>query len=40
MGFAVRLPDTVKFVNNANDSIDLALIEIKGARLKELQSVF
>jgi len=40
IGFAVRLPDTVKFVNDVNDSIDLALIEIKGARVKELKSVY
>ncbi len=40
MGFAVRLPTAVTFVNDANDSIDLALIELKGYRVKELKSVY
>jgi hypothetical protein len=40
MGFAVRLSDTIRFVNDANDSIDLALIELKDERVRELQSVY
>lgn len=40
MGFAVRLPSLVRFVNDANDSIDLALIELKDDRVKELQSIY
>jgi len=31
--FAIRLPDEIKFINNATDSIDLALVEFKGHRL-------
>lgn len=40
MGFSVRLPNVVIFVNDANDSIDLALIELKNYRVKELKSVY
>lgn len=36
-GFSVRLPDEIKFINNATDSIDLALVEIKKERLSELK---
>jgi hypothetical protein len=36
-GFSVRLPDEIKFVNNATDSIDLALVEIKKERLAALK---
>jgi hypothetical protein len=37
-GFAIRLPNEVKFIDNGNDSIDLALIQLKNERLKELKS--
>lgn len=37
-GFAVRLPDEVTFINNDNDSIDLALIRLRGARLEHLKA--
>ncbi|MEJ5996238.1 hypothetical protein WG904_17545 [Pedobacter sp. Du54] len=40
MGFAVRLPDSVKFLNDANDSIDLAIIELKSYRVSELKTVY
>lgn len=38
--FAVRLPDEIMFINNATDSIDLALIEFKGDRLNMLKSYY
>jgi len=38
LGFSVGLPDEIKFVNNATDSIDLALFELKNERLAELKS--
>lgn len=37
-GFAVRLPNEVTFINNENDSIDLALIQIRADRLKALNA--
>jgi len=37
-GFSIRLPNEVKFIDGGNDSIDLALIQIKNERLKELKS--
>jgi hypothetical protein len=37
-GFAVRLPDEVTFINNENNSIDLALIPLKAERLRELKN--
>lgn len=37
-GFAVRLPDEVKFINNDNDSIDLALVQLKAERLQHLKA--
>jgi len=36
----VRLLDEVKFINNENDSIELALIQIKNERLRELKSCY
>lgn len=39
-GFAVRLPNVALFINDDKDSIDLALIQIKGARIKELKSIY
>ena len=38
MGFAVRLPTKVTFINNETDSIDLALLHLKGERVRELKS--
>jgi hypothetical protein len=38
--FAVRLPSQATFINNDNDSIDLAVIPIKGARISVLKSRF
>lgn len=37
-GFAVRIPDEVKYINNDNDSIDLALIPLKAERLQHLKA--
>lgn len=37
-GFAVRLPDDFKFINNDEDSIDLAVIRLKDDRLEHLQA--
>ena len=37
-GLAVRLPNEVTFINDEKDSIDLALIQMKGARLSGLKS--
>ena len=39
-GFAVRLPNDIKFINDENNSIDLAVITLKGHRLKELKSCY
>lgn len=38
MGFAVRLPDAAFYLNDGDPSIDIALIELKSHRLKELKS--
>lgn len=38
--FAVRLPIKATFINNDNDSIDLAVVPIKGARISVLKSRF
>jgi len=37
-GFAVRLPKEVRFIKNENDSIDLALVQLKGERIRALKS--
>lgn len=37
---ALRLPNGIKFTNNDTDSIDLALIQIKDKRFKEIKSHF
>ncbi len=37
-GFSVRLPNKVKFIDSDNNSIDLALIQLKAERVKELKS--
>lgn len=37
-GFAVRLPTEVKFINNENDSIDLALIHLRAERVDHLKA--
>ena len=37
-GFAVRIPDEIKYINNDNDSIDLALIPLKEERLQHLKT--
>lgn len=37
-GFAVRLPNEVQFINNDNDSIDLALIRLKAERVVHLKA--
>lgn len=39
-GFSVRLPYQVKYINNDTDSIDLALIQLTGERLKELKTCY
>lgn len=39
-GLAVRLPNAALFINDDKDSIDLALIQIKDARIKELKSLY
>lgn len=36
-GFAVRLPNEVQFINNDNDSIDLALIQLRAERVDHLK---
>jgi len=38
MGFAVRLPAEVYFLNEGDTSVDMALIELKSNRLSELKS--
>jgi len=38
--FSVRLPSKAIFINNANNSIDLAVVPIKGARISALKSRF
>ncbi len=37
-GFSVRLPNEVKFINNENDSVDLALTQLKAERVEELKT--
>jgi hypothetical protein len=37
-GFAVRLPKEIMYINNINNSIDLALIQLKGERLKHMKA--
>lgn len=39
-GFAVRLPNEVTFINNENDSIDLALIQLKAERVSGLKTLY
>jgi len=39
-GFSVRLPNEVAFINNDNDSIDLALVQLKAERVKELKNCY
>lgn len=36
-GWSVRLPDDVEFINDEKDNVDLALIQLKSYRLKELK---
>lgn len=38
LGFAVRLYKEIQFINNNNNSIDLALVELKNERLDHLKS--
>ncbi|MDB5129818.1 hypothetical protein [Mucilaginibacter sp.] len=38
LGFALRLPDNIKFINNDTDSIDLAMVEFKNERLEHLKA--
>lgn len=37
-GFAIRLPNKIKFYNGENDSVDLALIRLTGNKVKELKT--
>lgn len=39
-GFAVRLPNSIKFISGENDNIDLAIIEFKGYKVKALKSAY
>jgi hypothetical protein len=39
-GLAVRLPYKIEYINNENDSIDLALIQLKGERVRGLKSCY
>lgn len=39
-GFSVRLPEEVAFMKDGDDSIDLALIQFKSYRLRELKSKY
>lgn len=39
-GFAVRLPNEVQFINDEKDSLDIALIQLSGYRLNELEDYY